>query len=173
MAGAILLLGLFDGAGDVPSSDPVFYDVLEEVQTVIEDLTLDGSPTVLLRKVPVDQGIGSLKETDFPVIIVAPWKDQLPIDAGTNLKDDVTYDVMVLMIDRDNREGTLQGNLNRTALWRTLIRRALHHQAFDVDSVYDVIVTPLEFIIREAWAIGYFSSAVVVSCVSRETRVVA
>lgn len=152
----------------------VFGALLTTVQGLIDDLALDGSPTVVIRKVPVDQGLGLDEDVTFPVIVVAPWKDAMPPAAGTDSADDITYSVIVLAIMGDDREGTFTANLNRALLWRQTIRRAFHHKPFgSVGNIANVEAQLLEPVIREAWAAGLLASPLLLNFTSRETRGVA
>lgn len=152
----------------------VFGALLTTVQGLIDDLALDGSPTVVIRKVPVDQGLGLDEDVTFPVIVVAPWKDAMPPAAGTDSADDIIYSVIVLAIMGDDREGTFTANLNRALLWRQTIRRAFHHKPFGyLGNIGNVEAQLLEPVIREAWAAGLLASPLLLNFTSRETRGVA
>ena len=152
----------------------VFGALLTTVQGLIDDLALDGSPTVIIRKVPVDQGLGLDEDVTFPVIVVAPWKDAMPPAAGTDSADDIIYSVIVLAIMGDDREGTFTANLNRALLWRQTIRRAFHHKPFGyLGHIGNVEAQLLEPVIREAWAAGLLASPLLLNFTSRETRGVA
>ena len=152
----------------------VFGALLTTVQGLIDDLALDGSPTVVIRKVPVDQGLGLDEDVTFPVIGVAPWKDAMPPAAGTDSADDIIYSVIVLAIMGDDREGTFTANLNRALLWRQTIRRAFHHKPFGyLGNIGNVEAQLLEPVIREAWAAGLLASPLLLNFTSRETRGVA
>lgn len=152
----------------------VFGALLTTVQGLIDDLALDGSPTVVIRKVPVDQGLGLDEDVTFPVIVVAPWKDAMPPAAGTDSADDIVYSLIVLAIMGDDREGTFTANLNRALLWRQTIRRAFHHKPFGyLGNIGNVEAQLLEPVIREAWAAGLLASPLLLNFTSRETRGVA
>lgn len=152
----------------------VFGALLTTVQGLIDDLALDGSPTVIIRKVPVDQGLGLDEDVTFPVIVVAPWKDAMPPAAGTDSADDIVYSLIVLAIMGDDREGTFTANLNRALLWRQTIRRAFHHKPFGyLGNIGNVEAQLLEPVIREAWAAGLLASPLLLNFTSRETRGVA
>lgn len=152
----------------------VFGALLTTVQGLIDDLALDGSPTVVIRKVPVDQGLGLDEDVTFPVIVVAPWKDAMPPAAGTDSADDIVYSLIVLAIMGDDREGTFTANLNRALLWRQTIRRAFHHKPFGyLGHIGNVEAQLLEPVIREAWAAGLLASPLLLNFTSRETRGVA
>lgn len=152
----------------------VFGALLTTVQGLIDDLALDGSPTVVIRKVPVDQGLGLDEDVTFPVIVVAPWKDAMPPAAGNDSADDIVYSLIVLAIMGDDREGTFTANLNRALLWRQTIRRAFHHKPFGyLGNIGNVEAQLLEPVIREAWAAGLLASPLLLNFTSRETRGVA
>lgn len=209
MSGALLLLGVFDGASqsvsaidfryrqrfrhlicqhwindccfdlDLPTDDPIYLQCLEGAASIIDAMGLSGDPTVLVRKVPVDQSIGTNKTSDWPVIILAPWRDPILPDAGPIQRDDVVYGVMCLLVDRDNREGTIRANLDRILGWRETIRRHFHlpgstsaasDMVESITPLINITVEPMDATLREAWAQGLYGSAMLLKFTSRETR---
>lgn len=164
---------------DLSDDDPVYLRCLDGAKAVIDGMGLSGDPTVLVRKVPVDQSIGTNKTTDWPVIIIAPWRDPILPDAGPIQMDDVVYGAMCLLLDRDNREGTVRANLDRILGWRETIRRHFHlpgstsaaYELIDsIASLINITVEPMDATLREAWAQGLYGSALLLKFTSRETR---
>lgn len=143
------------------------YAVMVAAKTVIESLALDESPTVLIQKVPVDQGITIPAGTTLPAIILSPWREQMrPSPIGV---DDVAYGVICVMIDADEREGTLTADLERSLLWRETIRKALIGQrVIGLESCLYCEVAPFEVVSREGWASNYFVGALLLNFVVRE-----
>jgi Rps23 Pro-64 3,4-dihydroxylase Tpa1-like proline 4-hydroxylase len=94
-----------------------------------------------------------------------------PPDAGTNALDDVHYDVIVTIFDRDNQEPTLAENLDRHLLWREQISRSFRNQRLTgVPEVINAAVEPAEALVEEAWKHELMVSALLLRFTSRETR---
>ena len=143
------------------------YTVMVAAKTVIESLALDETPTVLIQKVPVDQGISIPAGTTLPAIILSPWREQMrPSPIGV---DDVAYGVICVMIDSDDREGTLSADLNRSLQWRETIRKAfIGQRVIGLESCLYCEVAPFEVVSREGWASNYFVGALMLTFLVRE-----
>jgi hypothetical protein len=144
---------------------------LAAVQARIRLLALDGleSQRVVIEKVAaarnMSAGIG------LPAVILSPHRAAMPAQAGTNSLDDVHYDVLVAILDRDNQEPTLAANLDRHLLWRQQIARAFRNQRLPgVPEVINAEVEPPEGLLEEAWKRELMTSAVLLRFTSRETR---
>lgn len=143
------------------------YSVMVAAKTVIESLDLDDTPAVLIQKVPVDQGLKIPAGTPLPAIILSPWREQMrPSPIGV---DDVAYGVICVMIDADEREGTLTADLNRSLQWRETIRKAfIGQRVIGLESCIYCEVAPFEVVSREGWASNYFVGALLLNFVVRE-----
>lgn len=161
-----------------------YYQVLAAVKTKIEALSLpvDSStraPGVVIRKVAVDRNTaGTVSVTGkqrLPLIILAPWRETMDPRAGVNSADDVVYGVLCLILAADNQEGTLAADLSKHLYWREQIANAFRLQpqvmrTLGVTTIIDASVEPMDASIREAWADGYFASALLLKFTSREAR---
>jgi hypothetical protein len=151
----------------------VQFDILEAVQTAIQGLSLSGvsSANVVLLKVATDQA-PDLPGVKFPAILIAPFgAETLTPTAGTNLRDDIEYPVLVAIVVADNRSQTT--GFETYLGWRQSIRRKFHHktEAFSgVSSVFNSVVTPLAVVDAPAWVRNSFVSGLVVRVSSREVR---
>ncbi|MEX0675965.1 MAG: DNRLRE domain-containing protein [Pirellulales bacterium] len=144
---------------------------LAAVQARIRLLALDGlaNERVVIEKLPAGRNLTS--GVGLPAVILSPHRAAMPAAAGTNSLDDVHYDVLVAIFDRDNQEPTLQANLDRHLLWRQQIARAFRNQRLGgVSEVINSEVEPAEGLLDEAWKRELMTSAVVVRFTSRETR---
>ena len=146
---------------------------LAAVQTRIRLLALPGldGANVVVRKLPVGRCLGPEGDVDLPAIVLSPRRAMTPPDAGTNALDDVHYDVIVTIFDRDNQEPTLAENLDRHLLWREQISRSFRNQRLTgVPEVINAAVEPAEALVEEAWKHELMVSALLLRFTSRETR---
>jgi hypothetical protein len=144
---------------------------LAAAQARIRLLGLDGlaGDSVVVEKVPAGRNLATL--VGLPAIVLSPHRAAMPAVEGTNSLDDVFYDVLVAIFDRDNQESTLQANLGRHMLWRQQIARAFRNQRLSgVPEVINCGVEPAEGLLEEAWKRELMTSAVLLRFTSRETR---
>lgn len=144
---------------------------LNAVQARIRLLALDGlaSQRVVIEKVPAGRNLTA--GVGLPAVILSPHRAAMPAAAGTNSLDDVHYDVLVAIFDRDNQEPTLEANLDRHLLWRQQIARAFRNQRLaGVPEVINSEVEPAEGLLEEAWKRELMTSAVLLRFTSREMR---
>ena len=146
---------------------------LTAAQARIQSLSLSGldSDNVVIRKVPVDRNLAGSGGVGLPAIVLSPRRAEMPPDAGTNGLDDVRYDVLVAIFDRDNQEPTLELNLDRHLLWREQIARAFRNQRLiGVSQIINAEVEPAEGLLEDAWKHELMVSALLVRFTSREPR---
>lgn len=146
---------------------------LGAVQTRIRLLALPGlaAASVVVRKLPLGRCVGPEGDVELPAIVLSPRRAMTPPDAGTNALDDVHYDVIVTIFDRDNQEPTLAENLDRHLLWREQISRSFRNQRLTgVPEVINAAVEPAESLVEEAWKHELMVSALLLRFTSRETR---
>jgi len=144
---------------------------LTAVQARIRLLSLDGvaNERVVIEKVPTGRNLSA--GSGLPAIVLSPERAAMPASAGTNGADDVHYDVLVAILDRDNQEPTLAANLDRHLLWRQQIARAFRNQRLPgVPEVINSEVEPAEGLLDEAWKRELMASALRLRFTSRETR---
>ncbi len=146
---------------------------LAAVQARISSLSLGGLPAgnVVIRKLPIDRGLGTSGGVGLPAIVLSPRRAAMPPATGTNGLDDVDYDVLVAIFDRDNQEPTQALHLDRHLLWREQIARAFRNQRLTgVPQVINAAVEPAEGMLEEAWKHEMMVSALLLRFTSRETR---
>lgn len=141
-------------------------------QARIRSLALAGVPNenVVMQKLPAVRN--QLRSVDgLPAVIVSPHRADMPQTLGTNAQDDVHYDVLVAIVDRDNQEPTLAQHLDRHLLWRQQIARAFRNQRLPgVSEIIDTTVESAEGLLEDAWKRELAASAVLLRFTSRETR---
>jgi hypothetical protein len=171
------------GAANVTSSVTYFVvtDGLEAlharclaaVQARIVALALSGVPSdqVVIRKLPAGRRLVGSDGIGLPAIVISPRRAAMPPTSGTNGTDDVDYDVLVSILDRDNQEPSLEANMDRHLLWREQIARAFRNQRLiGVETVINAAVEPAEGLLEEAWKHELMASALLLRFTSRETR---
>lgn len=154
------------------AADSIHSRCLEATQARLRLLGLAGlaNERVLVEKVPTARTVSRVLD-GLPAIILSPHRAAMPAVAGTNGLDDVYYDVLVTLLDRDNQEPTNAANLDRHLLWRQQIVRAFRNQRLPgVAEVIDTLVDPVEGPDAEAWKREYLSSSLLLRFVSRERR---
>jgi hypothetical protein len=150
--------------------EALYARCLAAVQAKIRLLLLAGlsSDNVVVQKLPLERHrVGGA----LPAIVLSPHRSAMPSSAGTNSLDDVNYDVLVTMLDRDNQEASLELNLDRHLLWRQQIARAFRNQRLiGVPEVINAAVEPAEGILSDAWKHELMASALLLRFTSRESR---
>jgi len=144
---------------------------LAAVQARVRLLALEGLPgeQVVIEKVPSARNLAT--EVGLPAVIVSPRRSAMPAEEGTNRSDDVHYDVMVTIFDRDNQESTLEDNLDRHLFWREQVARAFRNQRLPgVGEIINTHIKPAEGLIPKAWQHQLMTSAVLLRFTSREPR---
>lgn len=144
---------------------------LAAVQAKIRLLALDGltSSRVVVEKLPVARNLAT--GVGLPAVVLSPHRAAMPLTAGTNTLDDVHYDVLVTIVERDNQEPSLHANLDRHLLWRQQIARAFRNQRLGgVPEVIDAAVEPAEGLADESWKRELMTSALLLRFTSREVR---
>jgi hypothetical protein len=152
-------------------TNAVLYDVLSEVQAKIVALALSGlaNGNVVVQQVPTD-GKNFLPTAAYPCVIVAPFAGEV-IDpaAGTNLRDDIGYQVVAAILAKDHQDA---GKFNAYLLWRERIRKAFINQGLAAgENIWKCEIRPLDVVERSAWFDkSTFVSGQVLVFTSRETR---
>jgi hypothetical protein len=144
---------------------------LTAVQARIRLLALTdlSNARVVIEKLPMARKLAT--GVGLPAVVLSPHRAAMPPTAGTNSLDDVHYDVLVTIVDRDNQEPSLQQNLDRHLLWRQQIARAFRNQRLSgVPEVIDAAVEPAEGLSEESWKRELMTSALLLRSTSREAR---
>lgn len=145
--------------------------VLLAIQARIIGLALAGvsSANVKLQKVPSTRK-QDLPTVRYPAILVAPFgAEGASTTAGTNIRDDITYQVVVGFIAEDKQSQS--DSLGVYLLWRERIRRAMTSGRFaSVPAMVSLSCVPLDVVDPTAWFSDLFASALRVECTVREPR---
>jgi len=172
-----------DGTLDAPSAGATFgdgvvtqsvsYRCLLAAQAVIQSLGLANvdAANVVVRKLPLDRGLGAGLPIQFPAVLLTPERETMDPTAGVAGLDDVVYGVRVTVVDVDNQESTLLANLDKYSLWREQIARAFRNQRLSgVPEVINAHVDPADPILPDAWQDNLYAAGLLLRFVSREPR---
>jgi hypothetical protein len=170
-------------SGNAAVSNVVFFAVsdgqesihtrcLISVQARIRSLALPGlnNSRVVVEKLPAMRA-ATIQAVGLPAIVLAPQRATMPPSSGTNARDDVHYDVLVAMFDRDNQHVASDAALDRHLLWREQIARAFRNQRLGgVPEVIDASVESADGVLEAAWQRDLLASAILLRFTSRERR---
>lgn len=141
-------------------------DVQSAIVGAINGGTLVGLSTanVVLQKVATD------RNQVLPAIMISPAEEEMPPAAGVNDRDDITYNIMVALVNNDNQDQTV--NFEQELNWRQNVRRLFHNQKLGPRTTENVLcrVKPLATVEPGAWRANLFVSTLIVQAVCRETR---
>jgi hypothetical protein len=146
---------------------------LDAVQARIRTLALPdlADERVIVQKFPMDRNLVGDEGLGLPAVIVSPRRAAMPPTVGTNGFDDVHYDVLVTIFDRDNEEPTLEADLDRQLLWREHIARAFRNQRLTgVPEIINAEVDPVEELSKDGWKHQLMISNLLLRFTSRESR---
>lgn len=153
--------------------DPVMEQLLLAVQARIQGLLLEKMPNnhVLILKVPTENP-ADVPEGDnpYPMTMIMPF-GQEEEGTGTNIRDDIRYPILVMLIDADMKDQQL--NRKRYLRWRQQVYRAFRNQPLvGVDATFSVKVQPQAILDPAAWysSPGRFISSLTIMCTNREVR---
>lgn len=128
-------------------SSSVLTQCLSAVQAGVQNLNLTNIPNsqIMVAKTPHDSHLS------YPAIIITPYfNENIDGKAGTNLRDEIEYPVLVSILAADNRDQ--QANLSQYLLWRETIRKAFHNKRLTgVEQVLTAYVDPQEIVDQRAW----------------------
>jgi hypothetical protein len=164
----------------------ILFDLMTLAKTSIVNRGLTGvsSANVLIQKVPTTKpSVLPGKPVTYPCILLAPYGPEgLDPNAGTNIRDDVVYKVLLAILAADNQDQAQ--SFNKYLTWRESLRKLFHNQPFPNQTTatvngtsygsgqiaWHILVTPLDVVDRDQWFKNVFASAMVLNATSREGR---
>lgn len=156
-------------------ANAILFDILENIHSQIVGLALLGlsDTNVLIQKAAATR-TKDLPAEKFPCVIVAPFGAE-SVEPASNLRDDVTYPVLIAICASEAQEAELpqseqRQNFNLYLTWRERIRQAFSTQRLTSTLCHVVRVTPLAIADRDAWFGGKWVSGLVLQCTQREAR---
>ena len=146
----------------------ILESILTTVQSEIQGLSLTdiANDHVHVQKVPSTRNFTA---DDFPAILIAPATPKLNQNAGTNLRDQIEYQVGVFIVDADNQDQT--ANRNKYLTWyEEIVKKFRTPRLSGVASVVNSYVAP-GIVVDPAWfEAGEFHAGVSLWFISWETR---
>lgn len=146
----------------------ILEDILTSVKTAIEGLTLTdiSDDSIIIQKVPCTRNFQS---SDFPTILIAPGTPKHNPALGTNLRDQIEYQVGVFIIDADQQNQTL--NRDKYLTWyETIVKKFRTPRLSGVDSVVNSYVAPGAVVSSEWFEAGEYHAGITLWFISWETR---
>lgn len=150
-------------------ADAVHFRCLEAAQAKVITLGLAGlaDDSVIVRKFPIDQGLGA-DGVALPAVILSPRREREANTGGNDL-DDIEYPVEVSILKADNQSVT--SAIDTYTKWREQIYRAFRWQRLPgVNEVYTCKVEPGTSIVPSAWQNNLLASVLTLRFTSREVR---
>ena len=157
-------------------ANAILFDILEAVRTDIQALSLAGlaAANIIIHKVP-STAVAGLPAERFPCIIIAPWGREV-VRAGSNVRDDITYPVVVCIVASEKNEieqpqDAQRQNFEMYLKWRETIRKSFSNLRLTSTLCHLITVAPLEIVDRQAWEQkGLFASGLILNCTQRESK---
>lgn len=140
--------------------------VLVTIRDQIRNLDLEGiaDGNVNVRKVWQREGLNVPN-----VQITRTRPEDMPRLDGSNVRDDVVYQILVSITDKDNNNQTV--HRAKYLKWRQDIARHFRCQTLSgFREVWTVECTPVSVLEATHWRDGYFVSRLLLSVYSRESR---
>lgn len=146
----------------------IHYVAALAAQAAIRSLALADvdSDNVLVQKVPWDRPAND----NYPKIIISTiGTETMRKGAGTNVRDDVGYPLMISIIDKDKQ--TLEDNHSRNLLWRQRIAQGVRNQTLgSIPEIYDCTLEPRAIVDPGWFQQNKWHSSMVLIPLSRERR---
>jgi len=153
----------------------VLYDCLIEIQKQVQGLNLPGIPAgnVVLCQVPAVE-IARMNSRHLPAVVIAPFGAET-ITSQSNLRDDITYPVLVAIvastkIDGENVNEKQLADFDQRLGWRQTIRQAFSQSRLTQSLVHTIAVQPLPIVDVAAFARDLYVSGFLLRLTNREAR---
>ncbi|WP_339730095.1 hypothetical protein [uncultured Gimesia sp.] len=146
----------------------ILETILTTVKTQIESLALTDivDDSIIIQKVPSTQNFTS---ADFPAILIAPGTPKHNPTLGTNLRDQIEYQVGVFIVDADEQNQTL--NRDKYLTWYQEITKKFRTPRLSgVASVVNSYVTPGAVVDPSWFEVGEYHAGMILWFVSWESR---
>ena len=151
-------------------ADAVVYRAMQDIQSAIVGAINAGTLVGLSAANVVIQKLATDRNQALPAVVISPTEEEMPPAGGVNDRDDITYNIVVALINNDNQNQT--SNFEQELNWRQNIRRLFHNQKLGPLTVENVMcrVKPMATVHPDAWYANLFLSMFVVQAICRETR---
>lgn len=146
----------------------ILESILTTVQSQIQGLNLTDIPdaSVYVQKVPSTR---NFLPANFPAILIVPATPKLNRTGGTNLRDEIEYQIGVIIVDADDQNQTL--NRNKYLTWYEEIVKSFRTPRLSgVSSVVNSYVAPGTVVDPSWFEAGEYHAGITLWFVSWETR---
>lgn len=146
----------------------ILETILTSVKTQIESLTLTDitDESIIIQKVPSTRNFTS---SDFPAILIAPGTPKHNPALGTNLRDQIEYQVGVFIVDADQQNQTL--NRDKYLTWyEEIVKEFRTPRLTGASTVVNSYVTPGAVVDPGWFEVGEYHAGITLWFVSWETR---
>lgn len=153
----------------------VLYGILETLRDTIAALNLPGisGSNIAICSVPSVE-IQRFTSEMCPAVVISPYGGET-VAASSNLRDDITYRVLVCLVDSLKRDNEQPGDKQTLALdqrlaWRETIRKAVSNQRLTTTVGMTVTVTPGAVVEPAFYRLSLWVSGFTLAITNRETR---
>jgi hypothetical protein len=149
----------------VTYSESIHYLCAQAIQTSIKalDLPLLNDDQVLVQKLPW------YRAETLPACVVSTWQQEaVPLNSGTNLRDDISYPVQVSFVQAGNQSLTTHHAL--LLMWRQQAMRNFRNQRLSVECVWTCRIQPATVFMPAEFQRNLDHSSFTVACINREYR---
>lgn len=146
----------------------ILETILTSVKTQIESLTLTdiANGSIIIQKVPSTRNFTS---SDFPAVLIAPNTPKHNPSQGTNLRDQIEYQVSVIIVDNDDQNQTV--NRDKYLTWyEEIVKKFRTPRLTGASTVVNSYVTP-GVVVDPGWfEVGEYHAGITLWFISWETR---
>ncbi|QDV21420.1 hypothetical protein Pan153_61080 [Gimesia panareensis] len=146
----------------------ILENILTTIQTEIQNLNLTeiANEHVHIQKSPSTRNFTS---ADFPAILISPGNLKHNPAEGTNLRDQIEYQIGIFIVDADNQNQTI--NRGKYLSWyETILKQFRTPRLSGVGTIVNSYVAP-GLVVDPAWfEAGEFHAGVSLWFISWETR---
>lgn len=146
----------------------ILEDILTTVQDEIQALNLTdiADSHILVQKMLSTR---SFQSEHYPAVLIAPQNVKTNPKEGTNLRDQIEYQVGVLIVDNDNQDQTI--NRDKYLTWyETIMTKFRTPRLTGVDSVINSYVAPGLVVDPDWFQAGEFHAGMSLWFISWEAR---
>lgn len=146
----------------------IFESILTTVQSEIQGLSLTGiaNDHVIIQKVASTR---DFENEHFPAILIAPGPVKFNKTGGTNLRDEIEYNVGVYIVAADNQDQS--ANRNQYLTWyETILKKFRTPRLTGVDTVINSYVSPGPVVDPSWFEVGEYHAGIGLQFISWEPR---
>lgn len=146
----------------------ILETILTCVKTQIESLSLTdiSNDSILIQKVP---STNKFTSEDYPAILIAPNTPKHNPAQGTNLRDQIEYQVSIIIVDNDEQNQTL--NRDKYLMWyEEILKKFRTPRLAGADTVVNSYVAPGVVVDPSWFEVGEYHAGITLWFISWETR---